>query len=203
MIRQTSAAVLLLSAMLVYASKSAGQSPLKIYCSSPTQDYCMSFLTWEATFTMWEGGFVETNDPFAAVAAYASWRTTVQLYGTGIQALAGAMSIIPDLNGPGGWEGHVVGPGRLLTSGHYRFTDSGAATLREPDGVDISTPADVRLINWGWAGGGIGTGEFISCRPGLDCVEVPEPGTYLLLLTGLFGLGFVAWRRRDETEHVA
>lgn len=29
-------------------------------------------------------------------------------------------------------------------------------------------------------------------------VLVPEPSTYLLMLTGLIGLGFVSWRRREE-----
>lgn len=40
----------------------------------------------------------------------------------------------------------------------------------------------------------LGTG-FGRCETGNDCVSVPEPGTYLLLLAGVFGLGFVGRRR--------
>ena len=29
-------------------------------------------------------------------------------------------------------------------------------------------------------------------------VSVPEPSTYLLMLTGILGMGFVAWRRREQ-----
>lgn len=30
-------------------------------------------------------------------------------------------------------------------------------------------------------------------------VSVPEPSTWMLMLTGILGLGFVGWRRREET----
>ena len=33
--------------------------------------------------------------------------------------------------------------------------------------------------------------------PGTNWVSVPEPSTYLLMLTGVMGLGFIAWRRRE------
>lgn len=39
-----------------------------------------------------------------------------------------------------------------------------------------------------------GTGVYAAATR----VSVPEPGTYVLLLTGLLGLGFVAWRRKEE-----
>jgi len=54
-------------------------------------------------------------------------------------------------------------------------------------------------VQFSMTGGGANSGDGLSCTIGIDCQIVPEPSTYLLMLTGLLGLGFVAWRRKDET----
>ena len=42
-----------------------------------------------------------------------------------------------------------------------------------------------------------GQENTFTCTTGVDCYTVPEPDICLLMLTGLFGLGFVGWRRRE------
>lgn len=44
----------------------------------------------------------------------------------------------------------------------------------------------------------VGTFERIGCTVGVTCVDVPEPGSLVLMLTGVFGLALMARGRRED-----
>lgn len=88
-------------------------------------------------------------------------------YGKVLQPYPGPLSLVP-------------GEGRY----YLGDSDSEAAELLRAPTVD-----DIGLVRFDWYQG-------IECTVGVDCYErpVPEPSTYLLLLTGLLGMG-LAYRR--------
>lgn len=68
------------------------------------------------------------------------------------------------------------------------------ASTYAPNAIDFS----YALYGSGWdpvGNGNLVSGNFTAVR---TVVGVPEPGTYILMLTGMFGLGFMAWRRKEE-----
>ena len=97
--------------------------------------------------------------------------------------------------------GVVVGPGV------YDVRDSeGGCSNGYPDDPTSRTPspADIETMYFRTYDDSGSEPVFAACgsgengsSDGNECVRVPEPSTYLLMLTGIMGLGFVAWRRRE------
>ena len=93
------------------------------------------------------------------------------------------------------WYGVVVGCTPLTS-----YSATMVSTCDRPISLTFDVPGrwtftDRTRIAWG---GGRGTTGV--CTTGVDCRQatvVPEPSAYVLMLTGLLGLGFVAWRRKD------
>lgn len=66
---------------------------------------------------------------------------------------------------------------------------------------DAEFTAPVDLSSWQLAsvcGYSFGQADCINESGSIYPVSVPEPSTYLLMLTGIMGLGLVAWRRRES-----
>lgn len=178
MLRRNLAAALVAGALFVPFSEAAAQDPLRIYCSSPTQDYCMSILTYDAVFGVGQ----------------ANWSSVVQLYGSGYEgAVTGGVFMRTWAYIEDGCRIGLFDTESLNGPGHYGLGDSSGgcspttAAARPPSVDDI---AEIGFV--------VGAAPATFCTPGVSCVEVPEPSTYLLLLTSLGGVGLVAWRRRKE-----
>ena len=92
-----------------------------------------------------------------------------------------------------------ITPSRFELTGVRDYRRSAFDLPLTNDGVEL------RSFNLGFLRDGETEYEFRQCRPqefdgGTTCLpyrSVPEPGTYLLMLTGIMGLGFVAFRRRE------
>lgn len=165
----------------------------------------MSFLTWDLTWTFWDEDSNPIDDPYTARGAYGRWESLVQVWGSGIDALTWGLYVYPTVNGPAGWSFNTVATGLPDGEGYYRVRDGGSGSRRaEPDDAKPSLIRDGTL-RWGsledaqircWVGEWPLPGE-----PTMEsCVQVPEPGTLPLVVTGLLGLACVSRRRKMGSE---
>lgn len=130
---------------------------------------------------------------------------------TRLGAVGGWLSAIPYVGR------YVLHVGFQILFEHAGWMGGGAnMTEAHSDGVspsqfviqDVSTPPHPR--EWGAAVGARAISMFVrpsddpesafACGAGWDtpCVSVPEPRTWLMMATGLFAIGFMAWRRKEE-----
>lgn len=169
---------------------------LATYCSSPTMDYCMKVASWEVQ------AYPDDGFPYVVV------RWTSTFFGEGYA--------------PGGeYQPNIEmwlegAPGRFgaFPSSH---TIWGPSTIEMADGQGVGSQGDpysdwlqsdpfVAFVSWNDLSTDPSslpctTQEYIDrVWPGADgfrtCYRVPEPPTYLLLASGMLGLGILGWRRR-------
>lgn len=153
------------------------QAQLRTFCLSPTQDFCAHILSWGVAYQPGQGpgGIAELD-------------YTYELFGGDVPAGPFVMNwaAIPDQS---------VTPQQFLTTNVMHVGPSPGV------GGDVTGP-----VTLGALAGDATVAEFQmftplgNCSTASTCVEVavPEPGTYLLVATGFFGLAIVA-RRRKET----
>lgn len=172
----------ILGAVLVAALLSAPQSAQ----SQVLGTYCGSAATW--CFNATAFSFLETVSGTYNASLTGVWSGSAFTGLTGLQ-----------------WFNNVLPPTATgASSGTPLFTPGVATTnnssFNAASGITAVSFADIRLT---WFDN---SNNFIRCGAGANAnpcaftaISVPEPGTGLLMLTGLLGLGFVAWRRKEET----
>jgi len=89
-----------------------------------------------------------------------------------------------------GWEAYFGGG--LLSSG--------SAALTQGDVVGFSSATGFDELRYFTTNGTQNTAAFDQVRAEFTSVSVPEPSALILMLSGMFGLGLVALRRRYETQ---
>lgn len=157
--------------------------PLATLCSSPTMEFCASFLTWDI--------IREEHLPLGGYGA--SLRGTLRLFGSGYERLSDPFVLF-------------VGAGPLLLQ-RAELTFDPLATIPLADGGPFFTgpddpnlarsPLDLNKVGLvRFAGGLVDPCGGLADNPCYE-VSVPEPSTWLLIATGFLALGFVGWRRRE------
>ena len=169
--------------------------PAKTYCTSITTDYCVSIFSIE--LNLYDVG---ESDP---VWIFTGQQATVGVFGRAVkvteptrvrrmnstlQTDCGPLNIRffenlskPIVNG-------VQTISEVGVAGSCAAQDADPGRFRSPTVDDFTGVIALR----------IGDTSGPSCVIGDTCVEVPEPGTYLLMLSGVLGLGFVALRRKED-----
>ncbi len=161
------------------AARADGGGPLRSYCDSPGMTYCMSIWSYDYSITFVPSGYVQRVE------------IGVELFGDGY--LTGA-EYQP------GFLSHAYGTGSDL-SGYAEADGPGFYTLVDATG-DQGVPDfqghspgvdDIKLIHFS-------IGEvFAQCYVGVDCYPVPEPGSMLLVATGIVGLfGMARLTKRER-----
>jgi hypothetical protein len=172
-------ALLALGAISLPASAAAqlhsNQDPLRTLCSSHTMDYCVSFLSLDIEFGI--------NDP-ADNSDEMLFNASIALFGKSFDAwdLTRGHSLSFEI---GDWGLRTLGA-IIATNvpGVYEFPDI--------DGGIQSPPREVTVDDF--ASSIVGGVVF---RPETWVeVSVPEPGTTLLLLSGLLGLSLIVRRQK-------
>lgn len=108
---------------------------------------------------------------------------------SGLSSISAHMFLVP-LGATGIWGGGTFSPGVVSTfSGYTEWTGSGYSL----DTNDFYFSYDDPVAGFDFCGV-----ERLSRRACHEPVGVPEPGTYLLILSGVLGLGFVGYRRKDD-----
>jgi PEP-CTERM motif len=101
------------------------------------------------------------------------------------------------------------GPVFTAVSG-YDFLAVTGVTANIPDCRPCTTPTafvsgDSLFVNWQGAGGGIGDTILVNFTVSENVVTpaVPEPSTWVMLLLGFAGIGFMAYRRKSKPALMA
>lgn len=183
MTRPTMVAGLSIASALLCPTTASAQSPLAIYCNSPTQEYCMSILTWEYSLRL----FDENPD-----VVQAQFLSKVQLYGSAFEQGGPDRVGIDFTLTPDEWRIRGYAYAMVDGPGYYTFVESTPGSRTYPGEVGPSTPQEdlVYMVFGDDAGCSLpGHGNLFS-----TCVQVPEPATWLLLVGGLPAI--VAMRRK-------
>ena len=151
---------------------------------------CISFYSWSFTHFDWPQGSDE-----------ATYMAEAEVYGVGPQTPY-LLSFVPWVQG----EFTPRLSPDLLDSPEF----TGRGRVQETSSIDPAvrptTLDDPLLFVFGLSSdGNLPSGSTSRCvsadyagRGDTPlCARVPEPSTYLLMLTGIMGLGMVAWRRRE------
>ena len=182
MIRRTAVALFLAATVLApepaVADGGAGQQPLMTVCLSHAREYCAAFLTWDI-------------EPFECCPDFVTWSFTGLAGGSVFES--GQGSFLLSVYWP---DGNRSTTSPVQSDGSFWGGDQ---PISRPDlaGATIQETLDVVGFHTLDSDGTL-TGLRTCSRFEGTCVEVPEPSTYLLLLSGVFGLGFVAWRRKEN-----
>lgn len=177
-------------------------APLEILCFSQAQDYCVEILSWDVHVIQHPfevnqaGGTIPIRLYGSAVG-----RSSLQLFGNVFATtLSGAECVTPiiinytGITGPGHYSAGSSEPGCQVIGSAPRPPSPADIELlvspyRDEDGV-----FQVRMCHFS-------AGVLSRPEGAQECVSVPEPSPLPLLAAGLFGLGFVAWRRREEEAY--
>ena len=183
----------LIATSATFASEAQGQ--LQTWCF-PGADLCYSLLAAQAE---WSPYFYEGADPSDGTLFQwsLSWTVTGQFFGSFAvqEPFQFSFGGGDELGTSVGYNGSI---GSELTTQWSNSRSEGGDPDDPPPPIPDPTPLNWMQIEES----GRQTFCFIvndgtwsddeACR----AVSVPEPSTYLLMLTGIMGLGFVAWRRR-------
>ena len=187
--------LLLIATLLILPASAEAQktdwspTPLRSLCSSPTMDYCVSFLSWDFMYD-------EGLPPPGTVRWSARLEADVALFGKGFSTLSDPISFFFwAYTGPSGDQYMVSGAGGVTGPGIYRLAESSPAGYPYVPTVQDDISSLVFGVAGTCAAGAPGRG---STADACVEVEVPEPGTYLLMLSGILGLGLLAWRRKED-----
>lgn len=195
MTRRTLTAALIAGALLTpqggEAQHDPTRQPLRSLCLSHAMEYCLNIFTWDWQY----------SSPSASGRGSVLFTSELEFSGSGLSGSPVGIGFDIGNTGAGGDDYWVSG---FVNAGMYTWSERSVANLSE----GTPTVADIVHMRVG-----LGVGPFAgTCSAGgvyngasapfggAPCheVSVPEPGTWLLLLTGMFGLGLVGWRCREE-----
>lgn len=153
------------------------QQPLRTFCMTAAQDFCLSVLNWS---------YVDGSPTSAGSLAF-----DFDVFGSAVPV--GPLTLAIYVTGNPA-NGDYIDQVERTGPGMATFGDGTSASLG-PGGQDPNT-VDFFVANLSLYGN-----DFRSCSTsapagGARCYEVPEPGTLPLLLLSALGLGIVALRRR-------
>lgn len=191
MTRRTLTAALIAGALLTPQS-SEGQAltqPLRTMCLSHAMDYCLSIFTWDWFYPSGSNpdgrGLVRLN-------------SIVEFYGEGMARNAPLAFDTGFLTESDGDDFRLFLQRGAARPGFYSLGDGGGSNLTNWVPSVHEHISLVFFFTDAPGEGGACNPRVASSEGGCFEVSVPEPGTWLLLLTGMFGLGLVAWRRWEE-----
>ena len=173
------------------AQAAPGDVPLRSMCASPAMVYCMSIWTWEFTY------YTDPNElpPDQLATGYVV--TDIELWGSGFAdgPIDFFLAMLPTTGDD--FSLYARGAREQVGPGIYRSREGSQVGYDPvaPSWQDINFLAFSRYT--------AGPRDFASCGTG-SCYEVPteapvsvpEPGSLLLIATGLVGVAGVGWLRR-------